>query len=152
MAGMGDYVFRTVCIEHGADFVTTEMISAKAVCYNDEKTFRLARITEKELPAAVQIFGSEPECMAKAVTVLLDRYSKSGAMPVHIDINMGCPVPKVVKNGEGSALMKNPSLAGKIVKACVASAGEIPVTVKMRLGWDKNSINAVEFARVLEQS
>ena len=164
MAGATDYSFRTVCRSFGAEYLVSEMVCAKALCYEQKikkslaaspsKTAPLAAIGEKELPMAVQIFGSEPEFMAEAARMIAEnnyRGTTSKFKPTAIDINMGCPVQKVVSNGEGSALLKNPELAGKIVEA-VAKAVDIPVTVKIRIGWDKNSINAVEMAKRLEAS
>lgn len=150
MAGMGDASFRRICKEHGADYMTTEMVSAKALCYGDKKTPFLAAIKGYEAPIAIQIFGSEPETMAKASEILLDLSSKSGMMPAAIDVNMGCPMTKVVKNGDGSALMRTPETAEAIVRAMTKVCGDVPVTVKLRLGWDKTAINVVEMARRME--
>ncbi len=150
MAGAADTAFRTICRRHGCGYAVTEMISAKAVTYGDRKTSQLAAITKDEAPTACQLFGHEPDVMEKACALLLEEYSKSGAMPVAIDINMGCPVPKIVRNGEGSALMRDLPLAGEIIAAVVKSAGPIPVTVKMRLGWDQSSICAAELAKIAE--
>lgn len=141
MASVTDGAFRKICKSFGADFVTTEMISAKGLYYKSKKTASLMELSEEEQPAAIQLFGSSPEIMAEVAPLL----EKEGA--ASIDINMGCPMPKIVSNGDGSALMKNPSLAGKIVNA-VKSAVKIPVTVKIRKGW--NSDTCAEFARVLE--
>ena len=148
MAGVADAAFRSVCREMGAAMTTSEMVSAKALSYNrhDSKTHALMRPYENEKPFAIQLFGSEPEFMAEGARVACEY-----AHPDAIDINMGCPVPKVASNGEGSALMKDPQLAGKIVKA-VCEAADCPVTVKMRLGWDAESINAPEVARAVEAS
>ena len=164
MAGATDYAFRTVCRSFGAEYLVSEMVCAKALCYEQKikrslaaspsKTAPLAAIADNELPMAVQIFGSEPEFMAEAARMIAEnnyRGTTSKFKPTAIDINMGCPVQKVVSNGEGSALLKNPELAGKIVEA-VVKAVDIPVTVKIRTGWDKNSINAVEMAKRLEAS
>ena len=145
MAGITDYAFRKLCKEQGAGLTYTEMISAKAVCYQDKKTFEIARIYPDEKPTALQIFGSEPLVMAKAAEILGDQ----GAFL--IDINMGCPAPKIVKNGEGCALMKNLKLAGEIISA-VVNASCLPVTVKIRKGWDMERENAVEFAQMAEQA
>ena len=148
MAGYSDRAMRIVCKSFGAEYLTTEMVSAKAICYNDKKTPLLARIAQDETPCAIQLFGSEPEFMARAAEMA--QYGMAGGEPpVAIDINMGCPVPKVAGNGEGSALMKNPRLAEKIVSA-VKSSVKIPVTAKIRSGWDAESINAAEVARALE--
>ncbi len=152
MAGMGDAAFRRICKEHGADYMTTEMVSAKALCYGDKKTPVLAAIRDYEMPIAIQIFGSEPETMAKASEILLEMSEKSGIYPAAIDINMGCPMTKIVKNGEGSALMKNPILAAEIVKAMVKVCQDMPVTVKLRIGWDRESCNVVEMAKRLEEA
>lgn len=146
MAGVADAAFRSVCREMGAAMTTSEMVSAKALCYNkhDSKTHALMRPYENEKPFAVQLFGSEPEFLGEGARIAYEY-----AHPDAIDINMGCPVPKVATNGEGSALMRDPTLAGRIVKA-VREAVECPVTVKMRLGWDAEHINAVEVARAAE--
>ena len=162
MAGATDHAFRTVCRSFGAEYLVSEMVCAKALCYEQKikksltaspsKTAPLAAIGENELPMAVQIFGSEPEFMAEAARMISEnsyRGTKSKFTPTAIDINMGCPVQKVVSNGEGSALLKNPELAGRVVEA-VVKAVDIPVTVKIRIGWDRDSINAVEMAKRLE--
>lgn len=146
MAGVSDFAFRTVCMEQGAALTTTEMVSAKALTYKDEKTKSLLHITQSERPCAVQIFGHEPEIMAEAAGMALEI---SGADI--LDINMGCPVGKVVKSGDGSALMKTPELAGRIIEK-VSAAVDKPVTVKFRKGWDNGSVNAVEFAGICEQA
>lgn len=152
MAGEGDYAFRAACKKFGADYLVSEMISAKAICYNDKKTPLLAKIRAEEMPIALQIFGCEPEFMAKASDFLINEAIKAGTPCAAIDINMGCPVPKVVKNGEGSALMKTPELAGKVIKAVKEACGETPVTVKMRLGWDAANINVVDMAKIAEEN
>ena len=152
MAEAADTAFRIICARHGCGYAVTEMISAKAVTYGDKKTSQLAEITKDEAPTACQIFGHEPDVMAKACDILLEEYAKGGVMPVAIDINMGCPVPKIVKNGEGSALMRNLPLAKKIIEAVVKSAGDVPVTVKMRLGWDTGSICVIDLAKIAEDS
>lgn len=146
MAGVGDSAFRTICMRHGADGVTSEMISAKATVFGDKKTLTLAKRTDEETPFALQIFGSEPDIMAKGAKILVD-----AASPDSIDINMGCPVNKIVKNGEGSALMKNPSLVYEIVSRVVEAVNPLPVTVKIRRGIDENHINAVEVALMAEK-
>lgn len=146
MAGVTDFAFRSVCRRLGAALTTTEMVSARALTYKDEKTKTLLYIPEDEHPSAVQIFGHEPEVMAEAAQMALEQ---SGADI--LDINMGCPVGKVVKGGDGSALMKTPELAGRIIES-VVKAVDKPVTVKFRKGWDGGSINAVEFARICEQA
>lgn len=146
MAGVTDFAFRRVCRELGAAMTTTEMVSAKALVYRDEKTRSLLYMPEREHPGAVQIFGHEPEVMAEAAPMALEI---SGAEI--IDINMGCPVGKIVKSGDGSALMRQPELAGEII-ARVKKAVDRPVTVKFRKGWDNGSVNAVEFALVCQQA
>ena len=146
MAGTTDLAFRSICRELGAALTTTEMVSAKALVYNDEKTNALLCIPHDEHPSAVQIFGHEPEIMAEAARIAIE---KSGADI--LDINMGCPVGKIVKSGDGSALMKTPELAGDIIRACV-EAVPVPVTVKFRKGFDNGCINAVEFAEMAERS
>ena len=152
MAGEGDYTFRASCKKYGADYLVSEMISAKAICYNDKKTPLLAKIRPEEMPIALQLFGSEPEYMARAADFLINESLRSGTPCAAIDINMGCPVNKVVKNGEGSALMKSPKLASEIIKATKKACGNTPVTVKMRLGWDSSSINVVDMAKMAEES
>ena len=139
LAGITDGPFRRICREMGAGLVYSEMVSAKGLWFKDKNTGRLLEILDGEEPVAYQIFGHEPEIMAFAAEKLAGR---SNAI---LDINMGCPVPKVVKNGEGSALMKNPQLVFDIVEAAVKCAGK-PVTVKIRAGWDEKSVNAVEVA------
>ena len=146
MAGVTDFAFRRVCRGLGAALTTTEMVSAKALVYKDEKTKSLLYIPEDEHPCAAQIFGHEPDVMAEAAVMARDI---SGADI--IDINMGCPVGKVVKSGDGSALMRTPELAEEIIRSVVKSAG-CPVTVKFRKGWDNGSVNAVDFARMCEGS
>lgn len=153
MAGFTDSPFRRICASMGADLTVTEMISAAAVCFEDKKTFRLASIDEREGPCAVQIFGHDPFQMAEAAHRLLDFY-KDRTRPCAVDINMGCPVKKIVSSGDGSALMKDPQLASSIVKSVrdVTDRYLIPLTVKIRAGWDKNSINAPYFAALLADS
>lgn len=146
MAGVTDFAFRRVCRELGAALTTTEMVSAKALVYKDEKTKTLLYIPEEERPCAVQIFGHEPEIMAEAAPMALEL---SGADI--LDINMGCPVGKIVKSGDGSALMRDLELAGRIIES-VKSAVDRPVTVKFRKGWDNGSVNAVEFAKMCQQA
>ncbi len=145
MAGVTDMAFRQICRELGADMSCTELVSAKALCYQDKKSRSLLKLADNERPAAAQIFGSDVQCMAEAAQIAAE---VSGA--AFIDINMGCPVGKVVANGDGSALMKDPEKAARIAEA-VVKASPVPVTVKMRRGWDKGSINAVELAKMLEQ-
>ena len=146
MAGVTDFAFRRICRALGAALTTTEMVSAKALVYKDEKTKALLYIPEDEHPCAAQIFGHEPDVMAEAAVMAREI---SGADI--IDINMGCPVGKVVKSGDGSALMRTPELAEEIIRSVVKSAG-CPVTVKFRKGWDNGSVNAVDFARMCEGS
>lgn len=145
MAGVTDLAFRLICKEYGSGLLYTEMINAKALCYDDEKTKGMLKIEEEEHPVAVQIFGSEPEFIAGATEILNEHSNEI------LDINMGCPAPKVVKNGDGSALMKTPELAAKVIEAA-AKKSKKPVTVKFRKGWDDDSINAVEFAKMAEAS
>ena len=146
MAGVSDFAFRTVCTELGAAMTTTEMVSAKALVYKDEKTKGLLYNPDILHPSAAQIFGHEPEIMAEAAPMALE-YSGADIL----DINMGCPVGKIVKSGDGSALMKDPELAARIVEA-VVKAVSVPVTVKFRKGFDGGCVNAVEFARLMEQA
>jgi tRNA-dihydrouridine synthase B len=146
MAGVTDVAFRQICSELGAGLTCTELISSKALCYKDKKTFSLLQQFEGEHPAAVQIFGSDPQCMAEAAAIAIEA---TGADI--LDINMGCPMPKIVNNGDGSALMKTPELAGRIVEA-VVKAVKVPVTAKFRRGWDMGSCNCVEFAQILESA
>jgi tRNA-dihydrouridine synthase B len=146
MAGVTDVAFRQICSELGAALTCTELISSKALCYRDKKTFSLLTQFPGEHPGAVQIFGSDPTCMAEAAQIALEATGCD-----IIDINMGCPMPKIVNNGDGSALMKTPELAGRIVEAIV-KAVPVPVTAKFRRGWDMGSCNCVEFAQVLEQA
>ncbi len=143
LAGVTDSPFRRICRQFGAGAVYTEMISAKGLYYNDKATEKLLLMAEEEKPVSIQIFGSEPSFMAYAADVLADRGN------CMVDINMGCPVPKVVKNGDGSALMKDPWRVYDVVKAVVLKARK-PVTVKIRAGWDAAHINAVEVAKAAE--
>lgn len=144
MAGVTDLAFRQVCREHGAALTMTEMVSAKALHFKDKKTPRLLRLGAGEHPAAAQIFGSEPETMAEGAALAREI---SGCDI--IDINMGCPAPKIVGNGDGSALMKDMKRAEAVIRA-VRAAVDCPVTVKFRKGWDESSVNCVEFARMCE--
>ena len=146
MAGVTDLAFRLICRELGAGLTVTEMVSAKALCYQDKKSRGLLKLSPGEHPASAQIFGSDPVCMAEAACIAAEI---SGADL--IDINMGCPVGKIVSNGDGSALMRDPEKAARIAQA-VVEASPVPVTVKMRRGWDKGSINAVELSQMLEQA
>lgn len=154
MAGVTDYSFRKICAAYGAEYAVSEMVSAKAMHYKDRKTASLAYIREDEDALAIQLFGNEPAIMAEAAGMLCDlsyAYCISRRAPVAIDINAGCPVKKITSNGEGSALMKNPSLIYDIVKA-VNDASSVPVTVKIRTGYDKEHINAVECAKAAEEA
>jgi len=146
MAGVTDLPFRLICKQFEASLLYTEMINAKAVCYEDKNTFDMLLVGDEEKPVAVQIFGSEPGFMAEAARILteLNRFEI-------IDINMGCPAPKVVKAGDGSALMKDPKLAFEIVNK-VKAATKLPVTVKFRKGWDEQSINALEFGKLMQEA
>ena len=143
MAGVTDLPFRLICKEQDCGMLYTEMVNAKALCYDDQNTKKMLKIEEEEHPVAIQIFGSDPEYMGGAAKIL-------NSYPNEIlDINMGCPAPKVVKNGDGSALLKNPELAAKVLKAVVGNS-EKPVTLKIRKGWDDTCINAVEIAKIAE--
>ncbi len=162
MAGVTDTSFRLLCKSLGAEYTVSEMVCAKAMCYEKRAkkknikstTASLAHITYEQMPMAVQIFGSEPEFMAECA-LMIESMSypdcKATIPPAAIDINMGCPVRKITSNGEGSALMKDMALAHRIVYA-VASATILPVTVKIRAGWDAQSVNAPEFARAMEDA
>lgn len=145
MASAADRAYRLICKEQGAAYMVSEMISAKGLCYSDRKTEELCTVTDKERPYALQLFGEDPEFCGRAAGLLM-KYK-----PDIIDINMGCPVPKIAGNGSGSALMKDPDRACNIVRAVILSS-EVPVTVKIRAGWDENSINAPEFARAMESA
>src|SRR5699024_4302836 len=145
MAGITDGAFRILCREMGAGLVVTEMVSGKGLYYNDEKTQSLTKINLRERQVALQIFGSEPLIMSKVV----EKYVNPREDIDILDINMGCPAPKIVKNGDGSALLKSPSLVKKIVKEIVKVSTK-PVTVKIRTGWDSSSINALEISKILE--
>ena len=145
MAGVTDLAFRKICKKYGnPGLVYTEMASSRAIFHNDEKTQKLLEVEEEKRPIAVQIFGNDPKIMAFAA----NKVSKIADI---IDINMGCPAPKVVKNGDGSKLLLNPELVGEIVQEVVKTV-EKPVTVKIRKGWDKNNVNAVDVAKIIEQS
>lgn len=145
MASVADKSYRLLCKEFGASYLVSEMISSKGLCFGDKKTARLCEIENGERPMALQIFGEEPVYMGKAAYIL-NKYK-----PDIIDINMGCPVPKIVGNGSGSALMKSTRTALEIAEETVKNS-DCPVTVKIRAGWDNDSINAVEFAKALEQT
>ena len=147
MARVTDAAFRRICAELGAGYTCTELISSKALCYKDKKTFSLLRQFPGEHPAAVQIFGSDPVCMAEAAQIAME-YTGADIL----DINMGCPMGKIVNNGDGAALMKDPEKAGRIVEAVVKALPSVPVTAKFRRGWDLGSCNCVEFAQVLEEA
>ncbi len=159
MAGFSDYSFRRICREHGAEYTVSEMVSAKALCYeqlgkkSEYRTAPLASVKREELPMAIQLFGSEPRFVSEAARMIESGEYKgcaSDISPSAIDINMGCPMHKIVGNGEGSALMKDPKLAHDIVSATVKALKNTPVTVKIRAGWDEKSKNAVEVAEALE--
>lgn len=145
MAGIADRAFRELCINYGAGYTVTEMVSSKGLTMGDKKSKELLTLGEIENPAGAQIFGDDPEIMAQAAKKCLEFH------PNIIDINMGCPAPKIAMNGGGASLMKNPKLAGEIVKA-VSDAVDIPVTVKIRKGWDDESITAVELAQIAEKN
>lgn len=145
MAGVADRAFRELCMEFGAGYCVSEMVSSKGIAYHSKKSAGLMELSEKEHPCAVQIFGTEPETMADAARFALQY------QPDVIDINMGCPAPKISGGGSGAALMKNPALCGDIIRA-VANAVEIPATVKIRAGFDGDRINAVEIAKIAEDA
>lgn len=145
MASVADRAYRLVCKEHKAAYMVSEMISAKGLCYSDRKTEELCTVDDRERPYALQIFGDEAEFCGRAAGMLM-KYR-----PDILDINMGCPVPKIAGNGSGSALMKDPDRAYDIVRAVVLSS-DVPVTVKIRAGWDENSVNAPEFAKAMESA
>lgn len=147
MAGVADTAFRLICREYGAAYVVGELVSAKGMTYHSKNSAKLLEITEAERPMAVQLFGGEPETMAEAARMSLEN------VPDVIDINMGCPAPKVTATGAGSSLMKDLPRASRIIEAVRAAVPpHIPVTVKFRKGWDSSSVNGVEFARMAEQS
>ena len=141
MAGVTDMAFRILCKRQGCGLTYTEMVSAKGLHYKSDNTAVLLEIAEEEKPAAAQVFGSEPDIVAEAA-----RQAEAGGAAI-IDINMGCPTPKIVRNGDGSALMKSPVLVGEIVRSTVAAV-KVPVTIKIRKGWDEESVNAVEVASI----
>lgn len=154
LAGVSDYPFRKICADHGMKYAVCEMISAKAMHYNDKKTAELAYIRPSEPNIAIQLFGSEPEIIAEVAKKIAENsyaHNRGSKLPVAIDINAGCPVNKIVSNGEGSALMKSPELIGRIVRAAV-DAQPLPVTLKIRAGWDASSVNAVEVARIAQEN
>ena len=145
MAGVSDRAYRELCVRFGAAYCVSEMVSSKALSFNSKKSEELMEISDLERPCGIQIFGDDPKCMADAAKHALEN------KPDIIDINMGCPAPKISSNGSGSALMKNPRLCGGIVKA-VTAVTDIPVTVKIRKGWDDDSVNAVEVAKICESA
>lgn len=145
MAGVSDRAYRQLCVRFGAAYCVSEMVSSKALSFNSKKSEELMEISDLERPCGIQIFGDDPKCMADAAKHALEN------KPDIIDINMGCPAPKISSNGSGSALMKNPRLCGEIVKA-VTAVTDIPVTVKIRKGWDDDSVNAVEVAKICESA
>ena len=145
MAGVSDRAYRELCVRFGAAYCVSEMVSSKALSFNSKKSEELMEISDLERPCGIQIFGDDPKCMADAAKHALENE------PDIIDINMGCPAPKISSNGSGSALMKNPQLCGEIVKA-VTAVSDIPVTVKIRKGWDDDSVNAVEVAKICESA
>lgn len=145
MASVADYAWRSICKEYGAAYVVGEMVSAKALCYGDKKSDFLLRITPEEEPMAIQLFGDDPDFMARAAELSMRFH------PRIIDVNMGCPVPKVTKSGAGSSLMKTPEKAYRIVKA-MTSAVDVPITVKIRKGWDEQTVNAPAFAKYMEEA
>lgn len=145
MAGVSDRAYRELCVRFGAAYCVSEMVSSKALSFNSKKSEELMEISDWERPCGIQIFGDDPKCMADAAKHALEN------KPDIIDINMGCPAPKISSNGSGSALMKNPRLCGEIVKA-VTAVTDIPVTVKIRKGWDDDSVNAVEVAKICESA
>lgn len=145
MAGVSDRAYRELCVRFGAAYCVSEMVSSKALSFNSKKSEELMEISDLERPCGIQIFGDDPKCMADAAKHALEN------KPDIIDINMGCPAPKISSNGSGSALMKNPRLCGEIVKA-VTAVTDTPVTVKIRKGWDDDSVNAVEVAKICESA
>lgn len=145
MAGVSDRAYRELCVRFGAAYCVSEMVSSKALSFNSKKSEELMEISDLERPCGIQIFGDDPKCMADAAKHALEN------KPDIIDINMGCTAPKISSNGSGSALMKNPRLCGEIVKA-VTAVTDIPVTVKIRKGWDDDSVNAVEVAKICESA
>jgi len=145
MAGITDLPFRSICKEYGADVLITEMVSTRGIVYDDSKTLKLLSVSPEEKPIGVQLFGNNPRDFAISVKKIAD-------LPFDfININMGCPTPKIVNNGDGCALMKDPELASNIIRACV-EASEKPVSIKIRKGWNASSINAVEFSMMAESS
>ncbi len=152
MAGVTDYAFRKIARRYGATFCVSEMVSSKAIHYKDKKTAILAEIKDDDRPLGIQIFGSDPKIMAESAYLISTasyEHRKNDNIPEFIDINMGCPVKKIVSAGDGSALLKSPTLCGEIIKE-VVNASHVPVTVKIRAGWDKDSINCTEIAKIAE--
>lgn len=146
MAGVADRAFRELCVSYGAAYVVSEMISSKGVSLGDRKSKALMQLSDEERPAGIQIFGNDPSVMAQSVKTVL------GVSPDFVDINMGCPAPKIAGNGGGASLMRHPQLAKEIVEAVVAACGSVPVTVKIRSGWDFENLNAVEMAQNAENA
>lgn len=146
MAGVADRAFRELCVSYGAAYVVSEMISSKGVSLGDRKSKALMQLSDEERPAGIQIFGNDPSVMAQSVKTVL------GVSPDFVDINMGCPAPKIAGNGGGASLMRHPQLAKEIVEAVVAACGNVPVTVKIRTGWDFENLNAVEMAQNAENA
>lgn len=152
MAGVTDYAFRKIARRYGATYCVSEMVSSKAIHFKDKKTAELAEIKDDDRPLGIQIFGSDPKIMAESAYLLSTatyEHRKNDNLPEVIDINMGCPVKKIVSAGDGSALLKNPTLCGEIIKETV-KASAVPVTVKIRAGWDESSINCTEIAKIAE--
>ena len=145
MAGVSDRAYRELCMDMGAGYCVSEMVSSKALSFHSKKSEELMEISSRERPCGIQIFGDEPSCMADAARHAMENH------PDIIDINMGCPAPKISGNGSGSALMRHPQLCGEIVRAVVA-VSDVPVTVKIRKGWDDESVNAVEIAKICEHA
>lgn len=146
MAGVADRAFRELCVSYGAAYVVSEMISSKGVSLGDRKSKALMQLSDEERPAGIQIFGNDPSVMAQSVKTVL------GVSPDFVDLNMGCPAPKIAGNGGGASLMRHPQLAKEIVEAVVAACGSVPVTVKIRSGWDFENLNAVEMAQNAEKA
>lgn len=152
MAGVSDLAYRKIARKYGADVCISEMVSSKAICFKDKKTALIAHIEKWDKPIGIQLFGHEPEVMAECANLIsnaLYEHRQNDLIPDFIDINMGCPARKIVSPGDGSALMKDPELCGKIVRACVEKSA-VPITVKIRAGWDKSSINCTEVAKICE--
>ena len=150
MAGVTDRAFRRICRRHGAEYTVTEMVSVKGLHYNEGPSLSLARLMPEETPAAVQLFGHEPALIPEAIAKVTSVTEDSTA-PTAIDLNFGCPMKKIVANGDGSALMKDPALIGRLVRAA-SDATSLPITVKIRCGWDDSSLNAPQIAAVAEEN